>query len=486
MPARTVPAYGAPPERDTLLGGRYRLRAPIGSGGTADVFRGTDELLEREVAVKVFRAGTETITADGFCDEARTLARLSHRALVTVYDIGRHGQGAFMVTELIRGVTLRTRIDAGPLSTVQATRLGIEIASALDHVHAHGIIHHDVKPSNVLLGEDGSPYLADFGLSRAVDDRSHSSADTLVGTLAYMAPEQLLGQGASTASDVYALGLTLLEALTGHREYRGTPVEVGTAHLLHPPRIPDGLPDGLGRLLRAMTDQDPQARPDVDRVHLLLRELASPPPLRAAADRPVRRDAAPAAPAGAAGTDTATHRAPLPPALAACPAARSAGRRTKAAGKPVARRHAAVVGLAAAGVAGACALLAGGVPSAHDAPPSAAFRDRPTAPKEAEAAAAPQPAVPAPSTSAAPDRAAVLPASAPAPSPSAVPAAPANPVVPAFSYARQPAAESPATPAQTAKTRGSSGKAKGNSGKAKEDAGKVKGNSGKAKGNKGR
>ncbi|MGW2996800.1 serine/threonine-protein kinase [Streptomyces sp. NPDC001193] len=221
MPVRTVPVSGEQPACGTLLAGRYRLQVPIGSGGTADVFRGTDEVLGREVAVKVFRAGSDTATPDSFCDEARTLARLSHRALVTIYDFdaGRQGQGPFMVTELIRGATLRARIAAGPLSAPHVTRLGAEIASALDHVHSRGIVHHDVKPSNVLLNEAGSPHLADFGLSRMVHDRSLESSETLVGTLAYMAPEQFLGEPASTASDIYALGLTLLEALTGHREY---------------------------------------------------------------------------------------------------------------------------------------------------------------------------------------------------------------------------------------------------------------------------
>ncbi|MFD3549754.1 serine/threonine-protein kinase, partial [Streptomyces sp. NPDC058655] len=299
MPAPSVSEHAAPLARDTLLGGRYRLQGLLGSGGTADVFRGVDQVLGREVAVKVFRPGADTVTADRFCDEARMLARLSHRALVTVYDAGRHGHGAFMVTELIRGVTLRTRMDAGPLSPAQTTRIGADISSALDHVHAHGVIHHDVKPSNILLGEEGSPHLADFGLSRTVHDHSHSAPDTLVGTLGYMAPEQFLGRGASTASDIYALGMTLLEALTGRREYQGTPVEIGTAHLLRRPRIPEGLPSGLARLLQAMTDQAPTARPDAAAVHQRLRELAREPRPRTAA--------------GAAPTDTAAHRPPPSP-----------------------------------------------------------------------------------------------------------------------------------------------------------------------------
>ncbi|MGW6855569.1 serine/threonine-protein kinase [Streptomyces xanthophaeus] len=362
MPARD--------EGDVLVGGRYRLQGPIGSGGTADVFCGVDQVLGREVAVKVFRAGADTVTADRFCDEARTLARLSHPALVTVYDAGRHGHGAFMVTELIRGVTLRTRMDAGPLGPVQVTRIGAAISSALDHVHAHSIIHHDVKPSNILLGEEGSPHLADFGLARTAHDQSHCAPDTLVGTLAYMAPEQFLGQGASTASDIYALGVTLLEALTGHREYQGTPVEIGTAHLLRRPRIPEGLPKDLARLLTAMTDQAPQARPDAAAVHHRLQDLARAP-------RP--RTTASAAPAG-----TATHRS-LPRPFAVHAERAPATTRTGAArrGRPV------WWGLAGASVAGICALLVGTIAADKNPPATApSHQQQPSASANSEEAAA--------------------------------------------------------------------------------------------------
>ncbi|MFI8341874.1 serine/threonine-protein kinase [Streptomyces sp. NPDC085639] len=396
MPARSVPQHGAAPESDAILGGRYRLRGPIGSGGTADVFRGVDQVLGREVAVKVFRAGTDTVTADRFCDEARTLARLSHRALVTVYDAGRHGQGAYMVTELIRGVTLRTRMDAGPLSAVQVTRIGADISSALDHVHAHGVIHHDVKPSNILLGEEGSPHLADFGLSRTVHDDSHSAHDTLVGTLAYMAPEQFLGQGASTASDIYALGMTLLEALTGHREYQGTPVEIGTAHLLRQPRIPEGLPDGLARLLRRMTDQVPADRPDAATVHQCLQDIAQAPRPHTAADTAL--------------TSTSTHRSSPPP-----PATHPIRTPTRTRSRAISRGQAALLSLAAASVAASCTLALGGITAGstpHTAPspgqslaskndeaagPAGSPNTLPASPPAASASAPPLP-VAAPST----------------------------------------------------------------------------------------
>ncbi|MFG2621819.1 serine/threonine-protein kinase [Streptomyces sp. NPDC048507] len=386
MPARTVPAYGALPEGDTLLAGRYRLRSAIGAGGTADVFRGIDEVLEREVAVKVFRPDADTVTADTFCDEARILAQLSHPALVTVYDAGRHERGAFMVTELIRGMTLHTRIGAGPLGPVQVVRLGADIASALDHVHARGIVHHDVKPSNILLNESGSPRLADFGLSRRVHARRpRQEPGTLVGTPAYMAPEQLLGGVASTAGDVYALGLTLLEALTGHREYRGSPVEAGTACLLNPPRIPAGLPDGLGRLLGAMTDPEPRVRPDAARVHQRLRDLTRAPATGRAAGTPGTFPAA----VKAADAGAPTHRS-VPPRPAAAPSG----------GPAAARRRATAWGLVAASAAGACTLLMGGVPHGVTASP-AATHEQTLAPGKARGAA-PRPAPPSPSESPAP------------------------------------------------------------------------------------
>ncbi|MFI8902725.1 protein kinase [Streptomyces virginiae] len=371
MPTRSVSEHEAAPERDALLGGRYRLQGPIGSGGTADVFRGVDQVLGREVAVKVFRAGTDTITADRFCDEARTLARLSHRALVTVYDAGRHGQGAYMVTELIRGVTLRTRMDAGPLSAVQVTRIGADISSALDHVHAHGVIHHDVKPSNILLGAEGSPHLADFGLSRTVHDDSHSAHDTLVGTLAYMAPEQFLGQGASTASDIYALGMTLLEALTGHREYQGTPVEIGTAHLLRQPRIPEGLPDDLARLLRTMTAQTPADRPDAATVHQRLQGMAQAPQPRAASSTALTR--------------TSTHCS-SPPSPAAHPVRTPARTPARTQSRAISRRQAALFSLAAASVAVSCAVALGGITAGKNTPNTTPSPEQPLASKNTEVA----------------------------------------------------------------------------------------------------
>ncbi|WP_411104300.1 protein kinase domain-containing protein [Streptomyces sp. cmx-4-9] len=434
MPARSVPERDAAPECKALLGGRYRLQSPLGSGGTADVFLGVDELLGREVAVKVFRTGADTITADRFCDEARTLARLSHRALVTVYDAGRHDHSAFMVAELIRGVTLRTRMDAGPLSPVQVTRIGADIASALDHVHAHGVIHHDVKPSNILLSAEGSPHLADFGLSRTVHDDSRSAPDTLVGTLAYMAPEQFLGHGASTASDIYALGLTLLEALTGHREFQGTPVEISTAHLLRQPRIPAEVPDELARLLRTMTDQAPAARPDAATVHQRLQDIAQ---------GPRRPHAAPSA----ALTGPSTQRPSSPPT-----AARPTRTPARAESRAIGRRQAALLTLAAVSVAAGCASVMGGMTAGRETPAAVPSVSKNTEATGRADAPSKQPASPPPAS---------------APPPQAPVAAPSTPeereasTRPAASHFAPPTTGRAGKTPEPAKTKEVSGKAKG-------------------------
>ncbi|MFD6874593.1 MULTISPECIES: protein kinase [unclassified Streptomyces] len=438
MTAWSVPEHGAPAERDAVLGGRYRLQGPIGSGGTADVFRAIDQVLGREVAVKVFRAGTDTVTVDRFCDEARTLARLSHPGLVTVHDAGRHGQGAFMVTELIRGVTLRTRMDAGPLGPVQVTRIGADISSALDHVHAHGVIHHDVKPSNILLGEEGTPHLADFGLARTVHEHSHSAPDTLVGTLAYMAPEQFLGEGASTASDIYALGVTLLEALTGRREYQGTPVEIGTAHLLRPPRIPEDLPEDLARLLKTMTDQAPAARPDAAAVHQRLRDITRAPRLRT--------------PASAVLDDSSTHRSSR-----ALPGVHLARTPTRTQSRGISRRRAALLGLAAVSLAGSCALVMGAIPADKSTPTTAPSHGQPTAANNTEAAGpAASPSLPAtshPATSASTPQ---QPGAAPS-----TPREPGTPTRPTGSHAAPPDADRLAKAPNPTKTKEIPGKVKG-------------------------
>ncbi|MFE1548260.1 serine/threonine-protein kinase [Streptomyces sp. NPDC058718] len=246
------------------VAGRYRLDRLLGRGGAADVYEAMDLRLRRPVAVKVFRPAGARRTDAQCGEEARLLARMHHPGLVTLYDTGRDESRPFLVMQLVRGTTLRRRIARGVLTPAETCRTGAALASALAHVHAHGVVHRDVKPSNILLDRSDTPHLTDFGISRRVEaaDDAPEGAGTLVGTASYMAPEQALGRRTGPAADVYSLGLVLLETLKGEAEYGGAPLEAALAHLHRPPVLPSGLPAELARLLTAMTDRSPEARPD--------------------------------------------------------------------------------------------------------------------------------------------------------------------------------------------------------------------------------
>ncbi|MFF4399585.1 serine/threonine-protein kinase [Streptomyces sp. NPDC001480] len=262
MPVRPWSAGPETTLRGTVLAGRYHLGALLGRGGAADVHEALDLQLRRPVAVKVFRAGTGAQTEERFAAEALLLARLEHPGLVTVHDYGRDEGRPFLVMQLFKGSTLRTRIAAGMLPRGHVCALGAALAEALAHVHAAGVVHRDVKPSNILLDETGAPHLTDFGISRLIDATSHTADGALVGTAAYLAPEQVTGREVGPAADVYALGLTLLECLKGRLEYDGAPLEAAIARLHRAPVIPAFLDGELSRLLRAMTAQEACDRPD--------------------------------------------------------------------------------------------------------------------------------------------------------------------------------------------------------------------------------
>lgn len=244
-----------------VLAGRYRLDAVIGSGGAADVHRGFDLRLKRPVAVKVFRAGADLDMDERFDNEAVILARLHHPGLVTVYDAGRHNGRAYLVMQLIEGPTLKDRIAAGPLPPGETAALGADLARALSHAHEAGIIHRDVKPSNILLDASGHPHLTDFGISRLLDATTRTATGALIGTAAYLSPEQVLGQSVGPPADIYALGLVLLECITSRLEYDGGPLEAAIARLHRRPELPGFLPEELADLLRDMTALEAWDRP---------------------------------------------------------------------------------------------------------------------------------------------------------------------------------------------------------------------------------
>ncbi|KPI23693.1 serine/threonine protein kinase [Actinobacteria bacterium OV320] len=299
--------YSAP-----ILAGRYRLDALIGSGGAADVHRGFDLRLRRPVAVKLFRPNTGFDTEEAFLSEAMILARLQHPGLVTAYDAGRHDGDAYLVMQLIEGRTLKARIAEGPLSPEATAALGAGLADALAHAHDAGIVHRDVKPSNVILDAFDHPHLTDFGISRLLDatTRTATATGTLMGTAAYLSPEQVLGQPVGRPADVYALGLVLLECLTGRLEYDGGPLEAAIARLHRRPGLPGFLPAELAALLRDMTALDEQARPTARDCVLTLTALSAdtgPTP-----HRPAARATGIAASRRPTGDSTSTHRTPLP------------------------------------------------------------------------------------------------------------------------------------------------------------------------------
>lgn len=245
-----------------LIGDRYLLEELIGRGGMADVYRARDRRLDRAVAVKVFRFGGDPEAARRLVAEARLLAPLDHRGVVAVSDGSVDESRPFLVMPLVTGGTLAGRLTSGPLPVAETIRLGRELADTLAYLHERGIVHRDMKPSNILLDEDGRPVLSDFGVSRLVDSTRATTTGQLVGTAAYLAPEQVRGGETGPAADVYALGLVLLECLTGRRVYAGTnQVGVATARLHHEAEVPDHLPDGFHDLLSGMVRTDPGQRP---------------------------------------------------------------------------------------------------------------------------------------------------------------------------------------------------------------------------------
>ena len=204
-----------------VLADRYRLDAVLGRGGVADVYRARDLVLDRDVAVKVLRDAVDDTERSRFVGEARMLARLSHVGLVTVLDVGVSGTQPFLVMEMVEGASLAAALRRGPLPLEQVAQIGAQLASAIAYAHEQDVVHRDVKPANVLLGSGGDAKLADFGIARLVGDTvRHTQTGTTIGTPAYVSPEQARGLLVGPPTDVYSLGLVLLEALTGERALR--------------------------------------------------------------------------------------------------------------------------------------------------------------------------------------------------------------------------------------------------------------------------
>lgn len=268
---------------DPLVAGRYRIIALIGRGATAAVYRARDDQLGREVALKLFPAQPNgTIGDQGRVEsEMRLLATFNHPGLVTLYDAGTdtripNAPGPFLSMELINGPDLQTRLRDGPLPATDVATIGAELASALDYIHGRGVIHRDIKPANILLAETlpgSSPRakLTDFGIARLLEGSRLTATGTTVGTAAYLSPEQVSGTRLGVESDIYSLGLVLLECLTAALEYPGTDVEAAIARLHRPPRIPASLGPQWSAILTAMTATEPSTRPTAREIETALK-----------------------------------------------------------------------------------------------------------------------------------------------------------------------------------------------------------------------
>jgi serine/threonine protein kinase len=250
--------------------GPYEILAPIGAGGMGEVYRARDGRLGRDVAVKVVPPAGQHLQR--FEQEARAVAALSHPNVLAIYDVGVDGL-PFLVTELLDGATLREHIAAGPLPVQRTIDLALQLVAGLNAAHAQGIVHRDLKPDNIFVTTEGRVKILDFGLARRVRPVADCEPDmtcpqtipgTVLGTLAYMAPEQLRGFTADQRADIFACGAILFEMLTGRRAFRGeTAADTISAVLNDPPSALEfaaRVPRALAGIVRRCLSKDPDRR----------------------------------------------------------------------------------------------------------------------------------------------------------------------------------------------------------------------------------
>ena len=272
----------------TLLDGRYRVGPMVARGGMSTVYRGIDRRLDRPVAIKVMdpRFATDPVFLQRFEREARAAARLHHPGIVGVYDQGMDcspaGEHAFLIMELVNGATLRDLLrEHGRLPVPLALSVFDLVLSALAAAHREGLVHRDVKPENVLIGPGGVVKVADFGLVRAAAAANGSTGNVILGTVAYLSPEQVATGAADPRSDVYAAGVLLFEMLTGAPPYTGdTALSVAYRHVNDdvpaPSTVAPAVPAALDELVVRATRRDPAARPaDASAFLLALRQMCA-------------------------------------------------------------------------------------------------------------------------------------------------------------------------------------------------------------------
>ncbi|HET8894044.1 MAG TPA: serine/threonine-protein kinase [Gaiellaceae bacterium] len=247
---------------DTLIAGRYRLDELLGRGGMSEVWRATDLELDRRVALKLLAPRADV---ERFEREARAFAALAHPNVTQLYDYGEDGDRPYMVLEYVPGGTLEDRLQKGALPDAETHAVATDIASGLAHAHARGVVHRDVKPTNILFDEEGRAKLTDFGIAQT-GEGTLTDEGTVLGTAAYISPEQASGAPTTPATDVYSFGVMLFRMLTGRPPFESAdPLELVTLHRDAPaPPVeairPDA-PPGLAALAAAALAKDPRERP---------------------------------------------------------------------------------------------------------------------------------------------------------------------------------------------------------------------------------
>ena len=255
-PPPSGPSQAAGVSAGALLGARYRLDELLASGGMAQVWLGTDEVLRRAIAVKILHqhlAADETFVTR-FRHEAIAVARLSHPAIVNVYDTCSDDGIEAIVMELVRGQTLRQRLDEGPVDPWVAANIAAQVAGALSVAHAAGLVHRDIKPANILLSEDGRVKVGDFGIAKAAESADLTQEGSFLGTAKYLAPEQVEAKPVDGRTDLYSLGIVLYEMLCGRVPFEAdSSSSTALARLHSEPQRPRLVKAGVPRELEAVT-----------------------------------------------------------------------------------------------------------------------------------------------------------------------------------------------------------------------------------------
>ena len=286
----------------TLLG-PYEILSALGAGGMGEVYKARDPRLARDVALKVLPLSfaADPSRLHRFEREARAVAALSHQNVLAIFDIGTRDQ-PYLVTELLDGETLRAIVDRGPLAVKRCAGIALQLLAGLTAAHSRGIVHRDLKPENVFLTRDGVVKILDFGLAKAASPASEmtvaaTSAGVILGTVGYMAPEQVRGEVADPRADIFAVGTILYEMVSGRRAFHGqSPADTMSAVLREQPPdlvVRTGASPALARVVRRCLEKDPAERFQTARdlrfaiESISDREPAAPPPARATDEKSI-------------------------------------------------------------------------------------------------------------------------------------------------------------------------------------------------------